>query len=66
MFLTDAAALDFSAYISSLTSLITPAQLLTILGSVAGVGITFVLMWFGARKIKTGFVNALTKGKLSL
>ena len=67
-FMTDAVAssVDFTEYITKITSLVTPAQVLTVLGTVAGVGIGFVLMWFGARKIKSSFVNAFTKGKLSL
>lgn len=55
---------DFSGLISALQTAITPAQLLTILGTVIGVGMTFVLMWFGVRKIIKIFTTALEKGKL--
>ena len=44
---------------------ITPAQLIAILAAIVGVGMTFVLMWFGARKLKQIFVSAVTKGKIS-
>ena len=49
----------------ALVASITPAQLITILAAIVGVGMTFVLMWFGARKLKQIFVNAVTKGKIS-
>lgn len=55
---------DFSGLISALQAAITPAQLLTILGTVIGVGMTFVLMWFGVRKIIKVFTTALERGKL--
>lgn len=55
---------DFSGLISALQTAITPAQLLTILGTVVGVGMIFVLMWFGVRKIIKVFTTALERGKL--
>ena len=47
-----------------LVASITPAQLVSILASIVGVGMAFVLMWFGARKLKQIFTNAVTKGKI--
>ena len=35
-----------------------------IIASIVGVGMAFVLMWFGARKLKQIFTNAVTKGKI--
>lgn len=55
---------DFSGLISAFQTAITPAQLLTILGSVIGVGMLFVLMWFGVRKLTKIFTTALERGKL--
>lgn len=49
----------------ALVGSITPAQLVTILAAIIGVGMAFVLMWFGARKLKQIFTNAVTKGKIS-
>ena len=46
---------------TALVGSITPAQLVAIVG----VGMTFVLMWFGARKLKQIFTQAVTKGKIS-
>lgn len=48
----------------ALVASITPAQLVAILAGIVGVGMTFVLMWFGARKLKQIFTNAFTKGKI--
>ena len=55
---------DFTQFISTLQAAITPAQLLTVLGSVVGVGIGFVLMWFGVRRISKSFTSAVMRGKL--
>lgn len=49
---------------TALTESITPTDLITVLASIVGVGMTFVLMWFGARKLKQIFTNAVTKGKI--
>ncbi len=51
--------------ITAITNSITPAQIVGVLAAVVGVGMTFVLMWFGARKLKQIFTNAVTKGKIS-
>jgi len=48
----------------ALVASITPEQLVSILAVIVGVGMGFVLMWFGARKLKTIFTNAVTKGKI--
>ena len=39
----------------ALVASITPAQLVSILAGIVGVGMMFVLMWFGARKLKQIF-----------
>lgn len=49
---------------TALTGSITPTDLITVLAAVVGVGMTFVLMWFGARKLKQIFTSAVTKGKI--
>ena len=60
---------DVSAVIAplktALVGSITPAQLVAILASIVGVGMTFVLLWFGARKLKQIFTQAVTKGRIS-
>lgn len=66
LFLTEAesSAVDLQPFIDKLTASITPAQILTILGSVIGIGMAFVLMWFGVRKAISIFKDAATKGKM--
>lgn len=57
---------DMTAFLAELTSAITPTQVLTMLGSVIGVGMGFVLMWFGARKAVSIFSKAVQKGKIGV
>ena len=45
----------------ALVASITPAQLVSILASIVGVGMAFVLMLFGARKLKQIFTNVVKK-----
>lgn len=49
----------------AITTSITPAQIVAILAGVIGVGMSFVLMWFGVRKLISIFRKAVTKGKIS-
>lgn len=66
MVLFEASAVDISGFVTALTGAITPAQILTILGSVIGVGMSFVLMWFGVRKAVKMFTNAVMRGKIKI
>lgn len=50
----------------AITSAVTPEQLVGVLATVVGVGMGFVLMWFGVRKIKTIFTSAFQSGKLKI
>ena len=50
----------------ALVSSITPAQIVAVLAGIIGVGMTFVLMWFGVRKLISIFKKAVTKGKISV
>lgn len=63
---TTANAVDLSAFTTALTGSITPAQVLTILASVVGVGMAFFLMWLGIRKAIGAFTSAVARGKLRL
>lgn len=60
------AEVDLSTFTTALTSSITPAQILTILGSVVGVGMAFFLMWLGVRKAIGAFTSAVRSGKIRL
>lgn len=62
----NANAIDFSAYITALTSSITVAQVLTVLASVVGVGMIFFLMWLGVRKATRGFTTAVSTGRIRI
>ena len=59
-------AIDFTAYITALTETITPAQVLTVLASVVGVGMVFFLMWLGVRKATRGFTTAVATGRIRI
>lgn len=64
--LLEASTIDFTPLITALTGAITPAQVLAVLASVVGVGITFFLMWMGVRKAVNGFQSAVSTGKLRI
>lgn len=51
---------------TALVGSITPGQIVTVLAGIIGVGMTFVLMWFGVRKLISIFKKAVTKGKISV
>lgn len=56
--------IDFQPFITALTSAITPAEILAVLASVVGVGMSFVLMWFGVRKAIGAFTAAVFGGRI--
>lgn len=58
--------IDFSAFLSALTGSITPAQVLTVLAAVVGVGMAFFLMWLGVRKATRAFTSAVATGKIRI
>ena len=59
-------AIDLSSFITALTGSITPTQVLTVLASVVGIGMTFFLMWLGVRKAIRAFTSAVRSGKLRI
>lgn len=61
-----AATIDFSAFITALTSSITAAEVLTVLASVVGVGMTFFLMWLGVKKAVRSFTTAVSTGRIRI
>lgn len=63
---TTAASIDFSSFISALTASITPAQVLTVLAAVIGVGMAFFLMWLGVRKATKAFTSAVSTGRIRI
>lgn len=63
---TASPALDFSGFITALKSSITPAEVLTVLAAVIGVGMAFFLMWLGVRKATRAFTSAVATGKIRI
>lgn len=63
---TQTIATTLQPLITALTGSITPGDIVTVLAAVVGCGMTFVLVWFGARKLKTIFTAAVTKGKIKI
>ena len=63
---TNAVAINFSDFITALTGSITPAQVLTILAAVIGVGMTFFLMWLGVKKAVRSFTTAVSTGRIRI
>ena len=51
---------------TALTGSITPGDIVGVLAGIIAVGMTFVLMWFGVRKLIAIFRKAVTKGKISV
>ena len=47
-----------------LTASLTPLQMVTILSGIIGVGMGFVLMWFGVRKLISIFKSSALYGRL--
>lgn len=64
--LIGAVEVDLSSFITSLTGAITPADIITVLASVVGVGMAFFLMWLGIRKAIGAFSSAVKSGKIRL
>ena len=65
-FLETTTQIDFTGLKTALTSSITPEQVLTVLASVVGIGMTFFLMWLGVRKLVRGFVSAVRNGNIKI
>lgn len=63
---TNVSTIDFSAFITALTSSITTAQVLQVLASVVGVGMGFFLLWLGVHKAVNAFTSAVATGRIRL
>ena len=57
---------DLSGFITAMTGSLTPASLVSVLATIVGVGMGFVLMWFGVRKAKSMFEAAVFRGRLRI
>ncbi|MCI8393307.1 MAG: hypothetical protein HFJ23_05965 [Clostridia bacterium] len=63
---TGMASLDFSPVITALTSAVTPANIISLVGSIVAFGIPFVFMWFGMRKVIKIFRSAVMGGRITV
>lgn len=61
---TTSALPDLSPIMDALTEAITAADLVSIIASVIGYAMPFVLMWFGYRFLKRAFTKAVMAGRL--
>lgn len=59
-------AIEISAFVEALTGAVAVGDVVTLLASIVGIGLGFVLMWFAVRKAYKMFISALTKGRASL
>lgn len=59
-------AINVQAIITALQGAVTASDVVTLLASMVGVAIPFVLVWFGARTVINMFGTALTTGRLSI
>lgn len=66
VFADAATNVDLSSFTEALLGSITPAQILTILAQVVGVGMAFFLMWLGVRKAIRTFTSAVANGKIKI
>ena len=62
--MTEGLTVTLKPVIDALTGSIAPAYLLGVLASIIGVGMGFVLMWFGVRKLVRIFMGALKNGNI--
>lgn len=59
-----ASAIDISEFLSALTSSVAVADVVNLLGSIVGIGMGFILMWFAVRKATLIFTSALIGAKI--
>ncbi len=64
--LLGAVEVDLTSFVTSLTGSIAPTDILTVLGSVVGVGMGFFLMWLGVRKAVRAFTSAVSTGRIRI
>ncbi len=58
------AGIDFAPLTEALTTGITVSNVMSVLATGIGAGLTFYLMWFGVRKLLRVFLGAMSKGKI--
>ena len=59
-------ASDFTSVLESLTSQVSVASIVGVLGVAAGAAVGLAFMWWGVRKLTGVLMKAFKKGKVSL
>ena len=59
-------AINVAPLVTALESSVAPTDIVTLLGVVIAAGMGFVLVWFGSRKVVSGFMGALKKGRIRI
>lgn len=57
---------DFSAVTSALSSSFSVSEIVAIIAAVLGAGCSFVILWWGSRKLVNNIITAFQKGKVKL
>jgi hypothetical protein len=64
MFHLAATPIDFTPLKEALTASVAPADVITVIAGIVGLGMAFVLMWMGINKGISSFRAAVTRGRL--
>lgn len=56
--------LDFTPIVSAVTGSISPLDIIKLIAMTITAGMSFVLAWFGIRKVKGALKTAIFKGKI--
>lgn len=57
---------DWSSVITNLTSMITPANVVTVMATLASAGVGFAFLYWGVRKAVRSLMAAFKRGRISL
>ena len=61
---TGFAGIDFTGVTNAITGVVTPSDIITLMGVVIGGGILFALSWWGGRLIINKLMTAIKTGRL--
>ena len=62
--LASESGMNLEAIESSLSSAFSVSEIATMIGTIIGAGVGFVLTWWGARKLVNAIISAFKSGKL--
>lgn len=58
------ATTDFTPITDALSTTFTVGEIASVIGTIIGTGVSFVLLWWGARKLVRAIIGAFKSGKL--